>query len=614
MKKSKDNFHTNAHTLQLANQFMVQAQRACSVLLEAGAVAPFNSELRGASPRECFNALTFHRFVNKYSVPNPATDRARKLKCYHDWVAFEEKLFEFDFKESISRLDKADKIIVNRARYSLHRMLNRARFKPCAFDIEFTPGETFVSQGGRVSLIHKLGNSANWTITWAALDAAVDLINHSRGCLLNSLVHHYVRANLDVYPTDPTLDELVAQGVESATRESIYRMMCRVCTFTEGARAATVPKNSTDDRFINCEPFWNVILQRGLSVSYLCPIAKRIGNDLGTAQADHKRLISSACATIDFSKASDSVHYDCVEFFFPRHVFSYIASTRSYSTWISDLDLTIPNAKISPMGNGFTFEIMTIILLSIARELDSEARVCGDDVIINNQSADAFIRIASSIGFTINNQKTFVNSNFRESCGGFYHDDFGYLETYELTYIKSIRDLYTTCNKLQRMISNAPEGSNIEWMVKLRRNLMHLVPAFAKGPSVKAFDEGESCDYKENHGLDCGFVVSDNWIKTQRSCTTTRELFKRKALIHAEFLRLNYHCKMVGIIVIPVWCPKGTWAATDFVNHAEYAAYLHGMRRPRATIRGKGKWKNSVYLVTDSGLLVSSSYLASLRV
>ena len=79
MKKSKDNFHTNAHTLQLANQFMVQAQRACGVLLEAGAVAPFNSELRGASPRECFNALTFHRFVNKYSVPDSASDNARKL-------------------------------------------------------------------------------------------------------------------------------------------------------------------------------------------------------------------------------------------------------------------------------------------------------------------------------------------------------------------------------------------------------------------------------------------------------------------------------------------------------------------------------------------------------
>ena len=102
MKKSKDNFHTNMHTLQLANQFMVRAQKACSVLLEAGAVAPFNSELRGASPRECFNALAFHRFVNKYSVPDPATDGARKLKCYRDWVAFEEKLFEFNFKEILS--------------------------------------------------------------------------------------------------------------------------------------------------------------------------------------------------------------------------------------------------------------------------------------------------------------------------------------------------------------------------------------------------------------------------------------------------------------------------------------------------------------------------------
>lgn len=242
MRKSKEALSALTQTLQTANKHMQRAVVECGALLDSGYVKRFNNELRGTSPVECFNALTVHRLVNKFSVPDPTVVNERKLRCYKDWVAFEERLYEFNFKESISQLASSDLTVLNRARYKLIAYMNNQRFKPEAFQIKLTPGETFISQKGEVSLVHKFKNKGNWSIAYAALDAAVDLINRSRGCLLNSLVHHYLDDHREYMPTNTTFEEWVSREAEEATRDYIYGAMCHVCTFTEGARAATVPK------------------------------------------------------------------------------------------------------------------------------------------------------------------------------------------------------------------------------------------------------------------------------------------------------------------------------------------------------------------------------------
>jgi len=85
------------------------------------------------------------------------------------------------------------------------------------------------------------------------------------------------------------------------------------------------------------------------------------------------------------------------------------------------------------MGNGFTFELETLIFWSLAiaasaSELGDECTIqhlkdgtisqYGDDCIVPSSVSSFLIFILEESGFTINREKSFEDGNFRESCGG----------------------------------------------------------------------------------------------------------------------------------------------------------------------------------------------------
>jgi len=86
--------------------------------------------------------------------------------------------------------------------------------------------------------------------------------------------------------------------------------------------------------------------------------------------------------------------------------------------------------KFSSMGNGFTFELETLIFsaaVSAVYEMKGlvctfgvDASVYGDDIIVRTEAAADVIAALKYIGFTTNSDKTFLNGYFRESCGGDY--------------------------------------------------------------------------------------------------------------------------------------------------------------------------------------------------
>ena len=135
-----------------------------------------------------------------------------------------------------------------------------------------------------------------------------------------------------------------------------------------------------------------------------------------------------------------------IDFFFPAKVSRKLAQYRSPMVLI-DGDFHVPN-KLSSMGNGFTFEVMTILLLAIARTLDDTARVYGDDVVIHSMVAEQFVASCFDICFRVNPKKTFIHSKFRESCGAFYHDDVGYITSFDFKWCETPSDAIISCNKL----------------------------------------------------------------------------------------------------------------------------------------------------------------------
>lgn len=197
-----------------------------------------------------------------------------------------------------------------------------------------------------------------------------------------------------------------------------------------GNRFSTVPKTAITDRGICIEPSLNVASQ--LSVGKI--LRKRLraqGIDLKHGQTVHQGLVKAASlklhvGTIDLSSASDTVSYELVKLVLPEQWFDLLNLLRSPETKIGDT--WIRNQKFSSMGNGYTFELETLIFYGLAIALcncmNYKPRICkvyGDDIIIDTPMADNLIKALQFCGFKINTRKTYVNDvMFRESCGADY--------------------------------------------------------------------------------------------------------------------------------------------------------------------------------------------------
>jgi hypothetical protein len=81
--------------------------------------------------------------------------------------------------------------------------------------------------------------------------------------------------------------------------------------------------------------------------------------------------------------------------------------------------------KFSSMGNGFTFELETLIFAALAAAvsdltLGENLFVYGDDIIVPTHASSNVLAVLRTFGFTPNTKKTFTSGSFRESCGGDY--------------------------------------------------------------------------------------------------------------------------------------------------------------------------------------------------
>jgi hypothetical protein len=186
-----------------------------------------------------------------------------------------------------------------------------------------------------------------------------------------------------------------------------------------------VPKDARSMRPIVVEPTLNGFAQKGIGSYLKSQMLKRVGLDLSD-QSRNQRLaregsISGRFATVDMSSASDTVSWSVVRELLPWEWFEFLA------TWRTG-DIEGPNGphelhKFSSMGNGFTFELESLIFYSLAvaclevLDLSSEVSTFGDDVIIDTQAYTLYRDCLTELGFIVNNEKSFFQGPFRESCG-----------------------------------------------------------------------------------------------------------------------------------------------------------------------------------------------------
>jgi len=233
-------------------------------------------------------------------------------------------------------------------------------------------------------------------------------------------------------------------------------------TFELGNMVDFVPKHSLVDRAIAIEPGLNLWFQKSIG-SMIRRRLRRVGINLNS-QTRNQMLacegsITNLLCTVDFSSASDSIATELVRELIPPEWFRVMDLCRSHYG-VLDQDL-IKWEKFSSMGNGFTFELQSLIFFAIAMccceklNLPYQDRervsVYGDDVIIPQIAFNLFSDLTQIYGFTINPDKSFVSSDFRESCGEHYFRGVSVRPIYLKRKINSISRVFRFHNAIRRL-------------------------------------------------------------------------------------------------------------------------------------------------------------------
>jgi len=213
---------------------------------------------------------------------------------------------------------------------------------------------------------------------------------------------------------------------------SVFRKTrLRIVTSNE---VSTVPKDASIERTIAKEPDCNMMLQLALGAGIRDRLSLH-GLNLDDSWRINQKLARAGSAngkyaTVDFANASSSIADRVVWDLIPTDWYTELNACRSKKGLWPDSGLEVKWEQFSSMGNGFTFELETVIFLSLAAAVMQEQGITprlgenlvvfGDDVIIPVSCYDRYQALCESMGFKVNDKKSFKRGFFRESCGGYY--------------------------------------------------------------------------------------------------------------------------------------------------------------------------------------------------
>lgn len=258
-----------------------------------------------------------------------------------------------------------------------------------------------------------------------------------------------------------------------------------------GNRFTSVPKDGLKRRGICIEPSLNIGFQLDVGKTLKRRLLK-VGIDLTHGKQVQMSMAKRGSrdgdlATIDLSNASDTVSYNCVKLLLPSRWFDVLDNLRSPMTQVNGKWVRL--SKFSSMGNGFTFELETLIFTAVVRALARSREielkpgmnfgVLGDDIICPVSLFQDVVGALKFLGFTPNLKKTFGEGRFRESCGGDYFDGVSVRPHYVKTIPTDPCDLISLHNGLKRASTQDSSYSDVRrlWVGRARAICVGLLPA-----------------------------------------------------------------------------------------------------------------------------------------
>ena len=212
----------------------------------------------------------------------------------------------------------------------------------------------------------------------------------------------------------------------------------------EASRLIAVPKTQKAPRLIAAEPTCNQWTQQNVA-HYLTtrirqlPVGRSVDfrNQTLSRQAAARGSIDGRTATVDLSSASDRVSTWLIERLYRRNLSVLQAFSATRTRYIrQSIDKKSPGLhklrKFSSMGSALTFPAQSltflILLLGIGvhlsglrpedyEQLLEKVRVYGDDLVAPVEWVPRVVEVFSYLHLKVNQDKTFSNGKFRESCG-----------------------------------------------------------------------------------------------------------------------------------------------------------------------------------------------------
>ncbi len=283
-----------------------------------------------------------------------------------------------------------------------------------------------------------------------------------------------------------------------------------------GNKVITVPKNAKTNRTIAKEPLMNQYIQKGIGGEIRRKL-KLVGIDLND-QTRNQRLaldgsVHGHLATMDLSMASDSVSMELVRLLLPED-------------WVTALELcrspfgVLPSGekvfyqKVSSMGNGFTFELESLIFWALVSAViyqtgDKETRVgvYGDDLIFSVDSYGEVERLLRAVGFTPNPKKSFSAGPFRESCGKHYFQGHDVTPFYIRKDVDNEQQLVLSANSIRQWAFRRHVG----WTLDSRMEQPYLLACSRISPRVKRI-RGPASVLTLQQGVSCHVDVTDGCL------------------------------------------------------------------------------------------------------
>lgn len=313
-------------------------------------------------PRTLSGDLQVAAFFKKY----PGFDLGIDLEQQAVDTFWENERQCYKANESLSPLLEDVKIygegvanFINLTRKKVRDVLGRC---PRVSELEprFGPGSTYLNVGPLITVPDKMSESYTLTPGASVCLQAWDSTAWSR----------YAAANLEKlnlpnnYPFKDGLVGLdeVSPGLGSNFFDDAFAP--RSEEYVRGNRFTTVPKDATKLRGICIEPSINLFYQLGVGRWLEQRMGKIWGWTKEFAQDLHRYLaligsVTGGLATIDLSNASDTICRVLVKLLLPKDWHTLLSSLRSPFTCLKGRWVRLE--KFSSMGNGFTFELETLI-------------------------------------------------------------------------------------------------------------------------------------------------------------------------------------------------------------------------------------------------------------